>query len=80
MEDIETGAPMGGEEGGGYSGEGGAGMRPLGEAGAELDRGDSAFGEIPPYTMTDVDKGGGGMVAGALLLLLVVIVLYMAYR
>ena len=37
MEDIETGAPMGGEEGGGYSGEGGAGMRPLpewfGEAG-----------------------------------------------
>ena len=84
MEDIETGAPMGGEEGGGYSGEGGAGMRPLpewfGEAGAELDRGDSAFGEIPPYTMTDLDKGGGGMVAGALLLLLVVIVLYMAYR
>ena len=82
--DWQTGAPMGGREGGGFSGEGGASMRPLPDwfagEGTELDRGDSAFGEIPPYSVTDLDKGGPGAAAAILLLLVIIFVLYMAYR
>ena len=59
-------------------------MRPqpewVGGEGTELERGDSAFGDIPPYTITKESEGTSGTAVASLLLLLLVIVLYMAYR
>ena len=84
-EDVEmtTAGGLGGDEGGGDQGEGGAHLRPLPEwfgEGTAMDRGDSAFGDIPPYTITKESEGTSGTAVASLLLLLLVIVLYMAYR
>ena len=76
----------GGKEGGGFGGVGGAEMRAKAEwmtgdkSGVAQDYGDSDFGEVPPYTITEAAPQTDGAALIGILLLLVVVAIYIAYR
>ena len=76
---------MGGKEGGGFQGEGGSAMRAKAEwmgddPGVAQDYGDSDYGDIGPYTVTDADPKTDTAAMVGILLLLVVVAIYIAYR